>query len=498
MTPIRVRLSPFLTDILITTLVSLSTVISFVFLARVLAMGLGPEKFGAYSISRRLLATLEPLSTVNLGIALARYTALSPDGSRRFSYLFNSFIVTAGINVLLFLIVICFQSKITSVLFCDPQYLPLLWATMFSVFTYSCFIVLYGFYRGAGMMHKANFLQFLLVAAWPLDVGSAFAGSGRVDRIVFITGLGYLVIFLPLLLRLFKGMHAKYSLKKSELRELLIYGIPRLPGGIAYAGILGIGTIICPFFLSLESAGYLALSVSVLKAVEGAFDSFGRVILPKVAQIYSSEQPEYLRKKIGEMTGFAVHIGLFLGCQLFLWADTIVVSWLGARYAQVTLLMRVFSLAIVPFLIYSILRSVIDAVEAKAINTGNLYVAFGATVLACVISVFSGWGVLGLAGSTATGIFILGILSLAYVNAKFGIGFTGFIPAWCLGLNLCFYAVGVLAKFLGAQRLSGTGMLGLMACVFTLSFILYCWGLYCFKAAWILEAKKRINLRGMV
>ncbi len=494
----RLRLSPFLSDILITTLVSLFTVGAFIILARVLAIGLGPEKFGAYSVSRRLLATLEPLSTLSLGIALARYVAMSQEARLRFSYLLGSLILVIGINFVIILVSWVSAGGITAALFRQQQYLGLFWATVFSVFTYSCFIVLYGFYRGSSRMNSANLLQLMLVAVWPLLVGVIFSPSGDLERIVWVTGAGYLVAFFPLAIRILRGLRSGFTFRPEDLRELLNYGIPRLPGGLAYTSLLAVATFLCPFFVSLQAAGYLALSLSVLKVAEGAFDSFGRVILPKVAQIHADQECGHLKDKVGQMSGFAIQSGIFLTCQIFIWADVLILSWLGMNYGEVIGLLRIFSLAIVPFLVFSILRAVIDAVEVKAINTGNLLFSLLSCVVACLVFAALGWGAAGLAWGTVAGVAVLGILSLSYVVRRFSLEWGRLLPAWCLGLNAVCAFISLTAKLWGAGRFSGAGNLVLMATVFAGCLAVYFWGLGAGKADWLKEIRKRIEWGGQV
>lgn len=53
----RVHPSPFVKDILFTTITSVLTTVSTIVVTRLLAEGLGPEKFGANLLSRRTLAT---------------------------------------------------------------------------------------------------------------------------------------------------------------------------------------------------------------------------------------------------------------------------------------------------------------------------------------------------------------------------------------------------------------------------------------------------------
>ncbi|MFH1562834.1 MAG: hypothetical protein ABIF11_05390 [Nitrospirota bacterium] len=70
------RISPFLRDVVITSLTSMITILSMIIVTHLLAKGLGPEEFGAYSLTRRLVSTLMPFATLSMGVTLDRYIAL--------------------------------------------------------------------------------------------------------------------------------------------------------------------------------------------------------------------------------------------------------------------------------------------------------------------------------------------------------------------------------------------------------------------------------------
>jgi len=80
---IGIKCSPFLKDIGVTTLTSVATIVSLIFVTRFLARGLGPDEFGAYALTRRIVAFIVRFSTLTMGVSLARYTALSKDWKQR-------------------------------------------------------------------------------------------------------------------------------------------------------------------------------------------------------------------------------------------------------------------------------------------------------------------------------------------------------------------------------------------------------------------------------
>ncbi|MCK4820603.1 hypothetical protein KA005_32865, partial [bacterium] len=97
----NIKLSPFLKNIVTTTITSFVSIISVIFIMRFLAQGLGPEEFGAYSLARRIIANIIPVATLLIDYALARYIATTKDSKLRGSYVVSSIILTGTVLVLL-------------------------------------------------------------------------------------------------------------------------------------------------------------------------------------------------------------------------------------------------------------------------------------------------------------------------------------------------------------------------------------------------------------
>jgi hypothetical protein len=56
----QIKPSPFIKDVGLTAVTSGITIISIIIVTRLLAQGLGTEKFRAYAMSRQILSTLVP------------------------------------------------------------------------------------------------------------------------------------------------------------------------------------------------------------------------------------------------------------------------------------------------------------------------------------------------------------------------------------------------------------------------------------------------------
>src|SRR4029453_4844619 len=106
------------------------------------------------------------------------------------------------------------------------------------------------------------------------------------------------------------------------------------------------------------------------------------------------------------------HLGSFATLQLLLWTDVIVRAWLGERYLPGTPIIRIVLVAAVPYLGYTMLRAVIDALDERAMNTRNMLWALCITLAASVVLGLAGLGGLGLAIAGTLGLLVLGVLSV--------------------------------------------------------------------------------------
>jgi O-antigen/teichoic acid export membrane protein len=279
---------------------------------------------------------------------------------------------------------------------------------------------------------------------------------------------------------------------KGPLRQLAFYGLPRVPANFALAGLFAVGPFLAPYFGSLKEAGYLAAGQSVLTAIGGGVAAFGLVALPRLAEMAMQGRQETIEEAVEGIITLVLHLGLFAMLQGLLWANEIVLAVLGSQYREVTPLMRVVLLALVPYLAYVMLRSVVDAVEDRAINTANLFLALVVTLVASVIMVTIGWGTLGLAMSTTVGFMTLGASTVFYLMRRYQFKWQGLRLRQVLPLNVGFLVLGVLAKLGLEATLKGALLLPCTAITVIGTAAFYVFILWRLNIGWLVELERRI------
>ncbi len=499
----QVKLSPFIKDFLLTGATSVTTGLALIIGTSLLAQGLGPDGFGVYSLSRRILATIAPFSTLAMGVAVARHIAVAEDACWRFRLLLSGLLLGVLPSMAVGLFGAAFAAPLSSIIFHQEGYLSVFQATLFMLVGSSFYTVLYAFYRGSGKMGRANLWQLAVIALGPLAVATAYARTGRVEWILFLMGSLYFTAAWPLGLYLLKVDLACWRALNiaGPLKNLSRYALPRIPGDLALAGILSTSTFLAPYFGLLKDAGFLAVGQSLLMLTDTGLAAFGLIVLPKAAQLYSEGRVAFLRQRIADIISLAFHLGLYAALHLLLWSDELVYGWLGADYRDAIPVMRILSVALVPYFIYVLLRSVIDGVDNRAINTFNLYIALIVTVAFSLALGVMGLGPRGLAVGTTAGFFTLGLQTVRYLWRA------GWVTPEvlslirlkeCLWLNAGALAISLSLKSMIGRLIAPAAELGvaLVLVIEVVLFSLYFAILRQYKMRWIIQLEQRVTRAG--
>ena len=143
-------------DIVLTTITFFITLLSVVLVTRLLAQGLGAVEFGAYALARRILTTAAPFSTFAMGGTLTRYLSVAKDERSKLKYLLSGFILGVTPSLIVLMIGLIFNDRITQLFFHDTVFKPLFAATLFAIVGSSFYAILYNFFRGSERIGTAN------------------------------------------------------------------------------------------------------------------------------------------------------------------------------------------------------------------------------------------------------------------------------------------------------------------------------------------------------
>lgn len=494
-----VKLSPFMKKLVGTMITSILTIACLIVMTSALAHKLGPNQFGAFSLIRRILNTIEPWVTLSLGISITRSVALSRKAEEQTTFLRTGFLIQTAILILTIGTGAFFSGPLTALIFRNKTaYLGAFFSFLFLTVCYSYFVLLYAYYRGIGDMLLANIWQIFAIAIGPMCTALFLANPDRLELILVLNGVFLGLAIFPLLrnLHFSQWCCSKTDQLKEAAINLMKYGLPRIPGSLIYGAILTIGPLGAPYFGTLKEAGYLVIGQSLLKIYESGLEGFSRVALPAISTLFSQVGKAGLRERVSDLISIILDTGFYLTLHNVLWTGTIVTLWLGDNYEGAKLPIMIMNLALCPYLAYVTLRAVLDAVEERAVTTGFLMIAFLATIVSSGTFISLGLGVLGLAGGTSVGFFVLGTLTSLKICKDFNIHPKAVINTKVILLNIILAASAWILKGIFYTESSGAlRQIVILTVIEASCLFAYLYALNKMSISWFKSVKARIFSR---
>jgi O-antigen/teichoic acid export membrane protein len=200
-----------------------------------------------------------------------------------------------------------------------------------------------------------------------------------------------------------------------EIKLLMRYGLPRAVGNAAEP----ILDLMLPWLALVSGAGIVgaggfAIGLALLRPLNPVTGAMSLVLTPAAAKLAARGDAAAQANQMNRITEWALHIGLFSTVQLIIWADVLVVLWLGPGYNAAIGTVRIICLSLAPSFFYSSIRGIIDGENDQPINTLNLLMAIGVLLLAAAAARFLRIGNAALAMSYFLSRVTLGWLTLRY------------------------------------------------------------------------------------
>lgn len=335
---------------------------------------LGKQGFSEYAVARRAISTIYPVCLLGLGVALPRYIAISladrDEGVQDRFFGASVWCVAVAVALAVALMNVG-SSSFSYLIYGESSYRGLVFPISTIIVGLCLHSLAYGYFRGHLRMDRANLLQLVNSGMVPLVVLSWKARSvGTV-----LGEIGLLTILVSSLALLFTPWQKVASNCRSEVKALLRYGIPRMPGDLALIALLGLPTFLVAHQVGVQNAGYVAFSISVLSMIAAVFAPIGLVLLPKASGLIARGANDELKAHLSTVLRLSLIVSGFLTIATEISAGALIRAYLGRDFSEVPTLVRIAMLGAVPYAVYSALRSAVDARHFKAINSRNCAIA---------------------------------------------------------------------------------------------------------------------------
>jgi O-antigen/teichoic acid export membrane protein len=496
----KARVSGFVLDVVVTASSSIATVVAMALSTRLLAEQLAPSEFGAFAIGKRVAATIVAVVGLGMGVTLARYMAMTKTQAERDRIVIAGFLLAIVPSLLVLSMGSLLLPAAARIFFADASYAPLMLWILFAIVAQSIYLMHYALLRGEQRFGRSSFWQLLTNAVGPLLVVVIIHTIGDATQVTAWLAVPFFLAIVPVLMRVVSAMareraHIR-SWLPSQVQVLLAYGAPRVPANFGLAALFAVPALLSPYLASLEAASAFAAVQALFAMLDGATSAIGLVALPKISALLVDSQHAYLRERIASLFGMALHLGLFVSALCVVFADVVVLALLGESYGSAIAPMRIVGAALGAHMLYVLLRSVIDAVETRAVNTRNLAIALLIEVVLSGVAFATGLGIAGLALALAAAVVVLGVMTAVHVRSTWGLTRVAPGALTILGLNAVVLGLTVLARVsgiapFGLPRLNvQDGLAAAVLCVGAGA--LYLILLRLARAAWLSEISDRL------
>ena len=357
-------------DYILTFLTEFIILGSGIWVYRLASQLLGKDGFSEYALIRRTISFLFPILSLGLGVAIPRYIGHNFLNSKKSNtYFIAGFVILFPIIITFSLLINLFQKNFAFLFFRNSKYyyfiLPINVMLLGLIFHMLC----YSYFRGNLLMVKANILQFINMGIIP---PLAFFIKKSLQKIILLNGLFIIIISCVFSIFIMKTLTFNKEEIFSSLKELINYGIQRIPGDFGLSALLSLPSIFAVHISGVRTAGYVAFGSSMVNMVGSIFAPLYLILLPQASQLIASKNFRRLKYYILKILKITIII-TFLGVVFFeILADKIIGLYLGNSFADLVLITRIMMGAGLYYPFYVVMRSIIDAYYVKAINTLNI------------------------------------------------------------------------------------------------------------------------------
>jgi len=430
--PWRLRLHPFLVDVLTTGLVQVAILLANLIMVGVISKKMGVVVLGEYLLVKRVSAWVLSGSQLGLGVALPRQIAHTvKDEETRAKQYFLAAFTTVVVFVTCLGLAAALNAQRAARWCFGSENSGLVYALVLLLFGTAVHSMVFGYFRGLQRVRMANLLALGGLAVVPMLALWATQGLHSAPILMGTTGMGLaLVSMICALPKIAAVQHIRQHFF-GDARQLLTYGIARVPGDFAMGGLLTLGPVLASHYVNMTENSYLLLGITCLSMAGVAFSPVGIVLLARISHLLGAGRVGDVNEYVGHMRSAVLQLSLVLAVQGLIFARPLVLWWLGPSSMAGVAVIRMLLLGVPAYMYFVAMRSVVDAASPVAYNAKSVLLALivllvlsAAVIHFCPQERF----VLGMAAATTLAMWVLAVathrtlhaLALAELLPRFG------------------------------------------------------------------------------
>ncbi len=373
---------------------------------------LGKEGFSEYALARRTISLLIPIPMLGLTVGLPRYIGYS-NGRGDFEGADRHFGATmwcvGGGALICISLMNIFSGAFGYLFFGNRSYGSLALAFGLMILGLCVHTVVCGYFRGHMRLNRANLMQLANLAVAPISVFVVFRHSLNSA----LTALGLIWIVISGVGLFFTPWDSIIGDNTKEVKELLPYGIQRVPGDFVLMALFTLPSTFVAHLRGVQEAGFVAFGISVVAMIGAMFAPLGLVLLPKATLMFAEGAKSELRKHLWLLLKATLVASFLMTLVIWIWIPSLVHLYLGVGYEQVVPIVRLVVLAALPYSLYLVFRNLVDAYHEYGITAAILTGALALFLAASYLSTY--WR------PTASGILIAFYLAQVAIAALSGL-----------------------------------------------------------------------------
>jgi len=167
---------------------------------------------------------------------------------------------------------------------------------------------------------------------------------------------------------------------KPFIKELVIYGCQRMVGACALIALFTLPAFVVAHLDSVQQAGYVAFSTSLMTMIGALFAPIGLVMVPNASRMINENAIEKLYQSSVLILVWSVITSAIIVVILEVLIHEIIIQFLGSDFFGAIYTVRIVLAGAVPYVIYMTMRSVTEAYKAS-INAANIILSLGVFIL---------------------------------------------------------------------------------------------------------------------
>jgi len=398
-------------DYFLTYVTTLGLIVAGVLTFRMASQNFGELGLSQYAVMRRAVAFIHPFLAIGLAVSLSRKVA-----ARRFdsphinqtTYLLGAIVLVCASILAVLLPLLLLPSWAAYAVFGRADYSKHAIALAPMIAGMGLHVVCYSQYRGVHSIRLANLVQVMNLAIVPLV---AMTAASSVREAFINSGIAITAISLVAILFQLSTNKENIGSIKSAIVSLIRYGVPRVPGDIAFAALIMLPAAAATHSSNVDTGGLVAFGIMLLTLSQSIVSPISTIILPQATEMLRDGHVGELRTKVVRLLVASMAVTVLGVCVFFAASDFILAMLLGSYAAELPGISRVILLGAVPLNCHVCLRSIIDAGRERAINGRNAFIALTLFVFIAPVTRLFTNDLLAFSAALAIALWALAILT---------------------------------------------------------------------------------------